>query len=108
MGMVTQYEIYWVSLNPTRGSEISKTRPAVVISPDASNKFLKTVLIAPLTSTIRNLPMRVNVTLKKKEGQIALDQIRCIDKSRLLNKEGALRAKEIASLKRILKEFLIE
>ena len=71
--MVNQYEIYWIDLNPTRGSEINKIRPGVVLSPNESNRHLNTVVIAPLTSTIRKFPMRLNITLQGKKGQIALD-----------------------------------
>lgn len=106
--MVKQYEIYWVSLDPTRGSEIKKTRPCLVISPNVANKHLNTVLIAPITSTIRRFPMRMDTVLNKKKGQIALDQIRCIDKSRLSNKMAALDKSEIKNLRLILKEFLID
>jgi len=108
MDMVKQYEIYWIDLNPTQGSEINKVRPCVVISPDVSNEFLNTVIIAPLTSTLRNFPMRVNIQLMNKNGQIALDQIRCVDKSRLSNKAGILSPPEIKMLKRILKEYLVD
>lgn len=100
--------MYWVNLDPTVGREISKTRPAVVISPNESNKFLETVLIAPLTSTMRKFPMRVNVEIKGKKGQVALDQIRCVDKKRLLDSLGKLSSKEVQDLKQILKEYLIE
>ena len=65
--MVKQYSIYWVNLDPTVGSEINKTRPCIVISPQESNKHLKTVLIAPVTSTIRNFPMRLNIKAKLKK-----------------------------------------
>ncbi len=106
--MVRQYQVFWVNLDPTVGREISKTRPAVVISPEVSNKFLGTVLIAPLTSTIRKFPMRVNVELKGKKGQVALDQIRCVDKKRLLDSLGKLSSREVQDLKQILKEYLIE
>lgn len=106
--MVKQYDIYWISLDPTKGSEINKTRPGVVISPDDSNKFLNTVIIAPLTSTFKNFPMRVEVSLNGKKGQVVLDQIRSIDKMRLLNKSGTLNSKEIKNLRRILREYLTE
>lgn len=106
--MVKQYEIYWVSLDPTRGSEIKKTRPCLIISPDEANKHLNTVLIAPITSTIRRFPMRKGIVLKKKKGQIALDQIRCIDKLRLSNKIDALDKTEIKKLRLLLKEYLID
>ena len=105
--MVNQYEIYWIDLNPTRGSEINKIRPGVVLSPNESNKHLNTVVIAPLTSTIRKSPMRLNITLQGKKGQIALDQIRAVDKSRLLNSSGELNTSEIKQLKKLLQEFLI-
>ena len=104
--MVGQYEIYWVNLDPTLGSEINKTRPAVVISPNVSNKHLNTVLVAPLTSTIRNFPMRVDIVLGGKKGQVALDQIRCVDKTRVLNPAGKLTAKEVKILRETLKEYL--
>jgi mRNA interferase MazF len=108
MEMVKQYDIYWISLDPTKGSEINKTRPGVVISPDESNKFLNTVIIAPLTSTFKNFPMRLEVSLSGKKGQIALDQIRSIDQIRLLNRAGNLKSKEIKNLRKILKEYLTE
>lgn len=108
MGMVSQYEIYWVNLDPTMGSEINKIRPAVIISPDTSNKYLNTVLVAPLTSTRRKFPMRVNVEVQGKKGQAALDQIRCIDKGRLFEQLGKLSEMEIRQLKLILKEYLVD
>lgn len=106
--MVKQYGIYWVNLDTTVGSEIEKTRPCLIISPNVSNKLLNTVLIAPITSATRNFPMRLTITLKKKSGQIALDQIRCIDKSRLLSKIDSLSKGEIVSLKSIISEYLVE
>ena len=106
--MVNQYDIYWVVLDPTLGSEINKIRPCLVISPNVSNQFLNTILIAPITSTLRNFPMRVNLVLENKNGQIALDQLRCIDKVRLKNKINTLSNKDILKVKAILKEFLID
>ncbi len=106
--MVKQYDIYWVNLDPTVGSEIKKTRPCIIITPNFSNKILNTILIAPITSTIRNFPMRVSITLKSKLGQVALDQIRCVDKGRLFDKIETLDQKSIQRLKAILSEYLIE
>ncbi len=106
--VIKQYEIYWVNLDPTIGSEIKKTRPCIIISPDVSNKHLNTILIAPVTSTIRNLPMRFDVRINRKKGNVCLDQIRCIDKSRLTKKISKLSAIEIETLKSILREFLID
>ncbi len=106
--MVNQYDVYWIILDPTIGSEINKTRPCLVISPNESNKYLNTLLIAPITSTIRNFPMRINITLEGKNGQIALDQIRCIDKERLKNKIDTLSKSKIQSVKNHLKNYLID
>ena len=105
--MVKQYEIYWVALDPTLGSEINKVRPCLVISPNESNQFLNTVLIAPITSKIRNFPMRLGVILENKKGQICLDQIRFIDKIRLKTKIAALGINDIENLKMLLKEYLM-
>lgn len=87
-----RFDVYLINLDPAVGSEIQKTRPAVIISPDSMNlSRLKTVIIAPLTSTIRaSFPTRVNTNFKNKEGQIALDQLRAIDRSRILQKLGQL------------------
>jgi mRNA interferase MazF len=105
--MVKQYEIYWVVLDPTLGSEINKIRPCLVISPNESNQFLNTVLIAPITSKIRNFPMRLNVVLENKNGQICFDQIRCIDKIRLKAKIATLEKNNIENVKNLLKEYLV-
>jgi mRNA interferase MazF len=102
--MVKRFEIYWVNLDPSEGSEIKKTRPCVIISPNELNKVLRTVIIAPLTSTIRNYPSRVNLKFKGKNGQIVLDQIRAVDKRRLIDKAGSIDA---ASAKKLL-EVLLE
>ena len=80
----------------------------MVLSPDESNKHLNTVLVAPLTSTIRNFPMRVHILLNDQKGQVALDQIRSVDKSRLLGLLGILSKKEIRELKNILKIYLLD
>jgi mRNA interferase MazF len=79
-------EIYFVNLDPTLGSEIKKTRPCLVISPDEINKTLNTVIVAPLTSTIRNYPTRINCIVAGQNAQIALGQLRAIDKLRLNKK----------------------
>lgn len=106
--MVKQYDIHWVNLDPTVGSEIKKTRPCLVISPNFSNKLLNTILIAPITSTIRNFPMRIKIALNGKAGQVALDQIRCVDKSRVLDRMDSLNKKSITQFKEILSEYLVE
>ena len=106
--MVKQYEIYWIVLDPTLGSEINKIRPCLVISPDDSNKYLSTVVIAPITSTIKNYPMRMEILLEKKTGQIALDQIRCVDRSRIKGKMDVLKNKDIVKIKGLIKEYLVD
>ena len=74
-----QYEVYWINLDPTVGGEMKKTRPCVIISPDEMNFYLKTILVAPLTSTINDIPFRLKISLNGKLSMIALDQIRAID-----------------------------
>ena len=83
MAMVKKFDIIWVNLDPSIGSEIQKIRPALVISPDEMNKYLSTVIISPITSSIRDYPSRVFCNVKNKQGQIAIDQIKAIDKSRI-------------------------
>ena len=85
-----RFEVWLVNLDPTVGSEISKTRPCIVVSPNAVNKFLRTVLVAPLTHTQKAYPTRINCQFKQQPGQVALDQIRAVDKIRLVQKLGAL------------------
>lgn len=105
MDMVKRFEIYFVEFDPTKGSEINKTRPGVILSPDEMNDALNTVIIAPLTSTLKNYPSRVNCTIKNKQGQVALDQLRCVDKSRLKNKLSKLSEKEQFELLEILQKI---
>jgi len=91
MGMVAKrFEVWLVNLDATTGREIKKTRTCVIVSPDVINKFLDTVITAPLTSTIRSYPTRVSCTFQKKNGEVALDQIRSVDKIRLIRKLGTL------------------
>ncbi len=87
---VSQFEVYVIELDPTVGTEIKKTRPCVVISPDAINRNLTTVIVAPLTHTIKDFPSRVSCNFNKEEGQIVLDQIRSVDKKRLKKKIGKI------------------
>ncbi len=88
--MVKRFDIYLVRLDPTMGSEIKKTRPALVISPNEMNHWIKTVIVAPMTTKKRNFPSRVMCDFQDKEGQIALDQIRTVDKVRLIRKLGRI------------------
>ena len=102
---INQYEVFWVSLDPTEGSEISKTRPCVVISPDEMNGYLRTVIIAPMTTTARKYPYRVNCFLSWRPGSIALDQIRTVDKKRIGDYIGKLKVSEVNAIKETLKEM---
>jgi mRNA interferase MazF len=86
----SRFDVFLVPLDPTIGSEIKKTRPCVVISPDEINQYLRTVIVAPLTSATRDYDYRINLVFQGKSGQIALDQIRTIDKTRLVKKLGSL------------------
>lgn len=90
MDMVNRLDVCLVPLDPAQGSDIQKTRPCVVVSPDEMNTGLKTIIVAPLTSTIKNYPFRVHCTFQDQQGQIALDQIRTIDKRRVHKTLGAL------------------
>ena len=83
-------EVWLVALDPTLGSEMQKTRPCVVVSPDEANAHLLTVIVAPMTSTIRGYPTRVPVEFQRRRGEIALDQIRSVDRSRLVTRLGDL------------------
>ncbi|WP_199221385.1 type II toxin-antitoxin system PemK/MazF family toxin [Desulfonatronum sp. SC1] len=88
--VVKRFDVYLVGLDPTVGSEIQKTRPCLIISPDEMNRHIRTVIVAPMTSTSKDYPTRVPCTFKKKHGHIVLDQIRTIDKERLVKKLGAI------------------
>lgn len=88
--VISRFEVWLVSLDPTRGSEIAKTRPCVIISPDSVNQYLNTVIVAPLTSTRKPYPTRVNCQFDGRDGQVALDQEGSVDKSRLVKKIGSL------------------
>ena len=88
-----RFDILLVSLDPSQGHEINKTRPCVIVSPNEMNKYIKTLIVAPMTSKIRNYPTRIPVVFESKEGTIALDQIRTIDKSRIIRNLGTLDTK---------------
>lgn len=88
--VVKRFDVYLVNLDPTIGSEIRKTRPCLVISPDEMNRWIATVIVAPMTTRGRPYPTRVACRFQGKEGQIVLDQIRTIDKSRLVRKLGRI------------------
>ncbi|MCK5147162.1 type II toxin-antitoxin system PemK/MazF family toxin [bacterium] len=106
--MVRRFEVYLVNLEPTRGSEIKKTRPCLVISPNEMNRFIATVIVAPMTTKGRDYPTRVSCEFQGKQGQIVLDQIRTIDKSRLFQKLGEVDNSTKTKVLSILAEMFAE
>lgn len=105
---IDQYQIVLVNLDPTLGGEIKKTRPCVVISPDEMNKHLRTIVVAPMTTKARKYPTRAEVKHDGKTGYIVLDQIRTIDKIRIVRHLGRLTRPEIKEVKSIIKETFVD
>jgi len=103
--VVKRFEIYLVNLDPTIGAEIQKTRPCLVISPDEMNRNIRTVIIAPMTSAQKDYPTRVSCTFGKKKGQIVLDQVRTIDKVRLIQKLGTIGSKAQSEVVSVLQKL---
>ncbi|MFM6946035.1 MAG: type II toxin-antitoxin system PemK/MazF family toxin [Flavobacteriales bacterium] len=103
-----QYEIILANLDPTIGSEIKKTRPCIVISPDVINQPLNTLIIAPITTTSKSYPTRIHSKSLSIPGWIVLDQIRTIDQSRVLKKLGQLNSEEVQKCKAIIEEMLVK
>ena len=103
--MVNRGEVYLVDLDPIVGSEVQKTRPCVVVSPDEMNQYIRTIVIAPMTTKSRNYKSRVAINFGDKQGQIMLDQIRTIDKKRLITKLGILSVKELKAVLAVLQEM---
>lgn len=106
--VIKQYDVFLISLDPTIGHEIKKARPCVIISPDEMNKYISTVIIAPMTSQSHPYPTRVPIKFKRKEGWVVLDQIRTVDKKRLIKRLGKVDQKTIAKVKAIIKEMLVD
>jgi mRNA interferase MazF len=100
-------EVWLIDLDPSKGSEIRKTRPCLVISPDEMNEPLQTVLVAPMTTTLRNYPTRVDLTFRNKAGQVALDQLRAVDRQRLVRKLGVISTKAAHSVSSVLVEMFV-
>lgn len=96
--VINRFEVWLVNLDPTIGSEIKKTRPCLIISPNEANLYLDTVIASPMTTILRKYPTRVNCSFQKKKGQVAIDQLRTLDKKRLVKKLGKL---DIATCRKI-------
>ena len=103
-----QYQIVLVNLDPTIGSEMKKTRPCLIISPDEMNKYLQTIVIAPMTSNSKHYPTRVEIKHTKTKGWLVLDQIRTIDRMRVIKVLDPLTEKEIYNVKTTLKEIYVD
>jgi mRNA interferase MazF len=106
MGMaLNRFEVHMVNLDPSLGSEIQKTRPCLIVSPDEMNRHIRTVIVAPLTTRGQDYPTRVPCRFQGKQGQVVLDQIRTVDRARLIRKLGRLDRKTSARVLEILQEM---
>lgn len=105
---LNQYAIILVNLDPTVGSEIKKTRPCVIISPNEMNKYLRTIVVAPMTTNAKKYPTRVAIKSNGKKGMIAIDQIRTIDRQRIVKVLESLSNSEIKKCKEVLKETFVD
>jgi mRNA interferase MazF len=106
--VVERFDVYLVSLDPTVGSEIKKTRPCLVISPDEMNRWIRTVIVAPMTTKGQPYPTRVACQFQGKEGQVVLDQIRTVDRSRLVQRLGRVDESDQQKILSILAEMFAE
>ena len=97
--VVKRFDVYLINLDPTQGSEIKKTRPCLIISPDEMNRYINTVIIAPMSTKGRSYPTRVACKFQGKQGQVVLDQIRTVDKVRLVRRLGRI---DVATQTRVL------
>ena len=103
-----QYQIVLVNLDPTQGSEIKKTRPCVIISPNEMNKYLQTIVVAPMTTSSRPYPTRVEVKHNKTKGSVVIDQIRSVDRTRIVKTYDGLTEKEVSKIKAVIKETYVD
>lgn len=106
--VVKRFEVYLVNLDPTIGSEIQKTRPCLIISPDEMNNHIASVIVAPMTTKGRDYPTRIPCMFEGKEGQVVLDQIRTVDKVRLVKKLGRISASTQKEVLAVLMELFAE
>lgn len=105
---LSQYQVVLVNLDPTIGSEVKKTRPCVILSPDEMNKFLRTVIIAPITGTSKKYPTRIEIKGKTTKGWIMIDQIRTVDRRRITKIFGSLSENEVLEVKKVIQEAFID
>lgn len=108
MEQVNQYDIVLVNLDPTIGSEMKKTRPCIILSPNEMNRHLQTIVVAPMTSSSKPYPTRISIKHKASRGWIAIDQIRTIDRLRIVKRFGTLTDKEIEKVKGVIQETFVD
>ena len=106
--VIKQYDVFLISLDPTVGHEIKKARPCVIVSPDEMNKYISTVIIAPMTTQSHLYPTRIPIKFKRMDGWVVLDQIRTVDKKRFIKRLGRVDRKTINEIKSIIKEMLVD
>lgn len=106
--VICQYDVFMVSLDPTFGHEIKKTRPCLIVSPDEMNRLGSTVIVAPMTTKSLEFPTRVSIRFMGKDGWIVLDQILAVDRRRLVKKLGVVEPETIARVKKVLSELFVE
>jgi mRNA interferase MazF len=106
--VVERFDVFLVNLEPTVGYEIQKTRPCVVVSPNEMNRYMRTIIIAPMTTKGRDYPTRIACHFQGKDGQIVLDQIRAVDKTRLVKRIGQISIEEQAAVLDVLAEMFSE
>lgn len=106
--VISQFDVVLVNLDPTMGSEVRKTRPCAVISPDEMNQQLNTVVVAPMTSTSKPYPSRVQVQSGDRVGWVMLDQVRAIDRQRVVKVLGALSTDESIKIRQVIKELFVD
>jgi mRNA interferase MazF len=105
---LNQYQIVLVNLDPNQGSEIKKTRPCLIISPNEMNKYLQTIVVAPMTTSSKPYPTRVEVKHNKTKGWVVIDQIRTVDRTRILKTFDFLTENEISRIKALIQETFVD
>lgn len=105
---IKQYKVVLVNLDPTLGSEVKKTRPCLVISPDEMNKHLNTIIIAPITSSSKSYPTRIEIKGENTKGWVMIDQIRTIDKQRITKVFNSVSENEIMEIKNVIKNTFVD
>ncbi|ODS30841.1 MAG: transcriptional modulator [Candidatus Scalindua rubra] len=106
--VINQYDVFLISLDPAIGHEIKKARPCVIISPNEMNAHIATVIITPMTTKSHDYPTRIPLRFQNKKGWIVLDQIRTVDKKRLVNRIGKINTKTVNQIKSVIKEMLVD